>query len=248
MAELLAPTMRLLAPMTNLITPTMRLLTPMTNLIAPIMRLLTPMTRLLTPMTRLLTPTTRLLTPMMTPKIGLLCVLLSLGLQGCEAWTKKDFRFRGTYLAEKSGYRLELISKGVREILDGPIEIHRFVQICPIQPSRGKPLRFRIMEPRSSESITIMGEDASIPPTAWDWKSHRRILRDILAQAGFESPNPSELDGTAQILEAQGNVSKGLAAGLTVKQEDWNADYWFGFDRTQPQSTWINSSELPPCS
>lgn len=184
----------------------------------------------------------------MNLKNGLLCVLLSLGLQGCEAWTKKDFRFRGTYLAEKSGYRLELISKGVREILDGPIEIHRFVQICPIQPSRGKPRRFRIMEPRSSDSITLVGEDASIPVTEWNWKSHRHVLREILAQAGFESPNPSELGGTVQVLEASGNVSKGLAEGLTVKQEDWNPDYWFGFDRTQPQLTWIDRSELPPCS
>jgi hypothetical protein len=74
------------------------------------------------------------------------------------------------------------------------------------------------------------------------------VLRGILAQAGFEFPNPTELDGTVQVLEADGNVFKGLAKGLTVKQEDWNANYWFGFDRTQPQSQWINRSELPPCS
>ena len=175
-------------------------------------------------------------------------MLLSLGLQSCDAWTQKDFRFRGTYLAEKSGYRLELISKGVREILDGPIAIHRFVQICPIQPSLGRQLRFRITEQRSPYRIVLIGEDGSIPVTEWDWKSHRRVLREILAKAGFEPPNQAELDGTAQVLEATGDVSKGLAVGLTVKQEEWNADYWFGFDRTQPQSKWIKSSELPPCS
>jgi hypothetical protein len=43
-------------------------------------------------------------------------------------------------------------------------------------------------------------------------------------------------------------VFKGLAKGLTVKQADWNANYWFGFDRTKPQSQWINRSELPPCA
>jgi hypothetical protein len=178
----------------------------------------------------------------------LICILMSLGLQGCDALTQREFRFRGTYLAEKSGYRLELISKGVREIGDGTIEIHRFVQICPIQPSRGRQLQFRIMEQRSPYSITLVGEDSSIPATEWEWKSHRSILRGILAQAGFELSNPTELDGTVQVLEANGDVFKGLAKGLTVAQEDWNANYWFGFDRTQPQSQWINPSELSPCS
>jgi hypothetical protein len=181
-------------------------------------------------------------------KIRLVCVLMSLGLQGCDGLTQREFRFRGTYLAEKSGYRLELISKGIREIGDGTIAIHRFVQICPIQPSRGRQLRFRIMEQRSPYTVTLVGEDASIPATAWEWKSHRSVLRGILAQAGFELSDPAELDGTVQVLEADGDVFKGLAKGLTVKQEDWNANDWFGFDRTQPQSQWINRSELSPCA
>jgi hypothetical protein len=181
-------------------------------------------------------------------KIGLLCIMLAFGLQSCDAWTQRNFRFRGTYLTEQSGYRLELISKGIREIGDGTIDIHRLVQICPLQPSRGRPLRFRITEQRSPYRITLIGEDASIPVTEWDWKSHRRILREILIQAGFESPNQSELDGTAQVLEARGDVFKGLAIGLIVKQEDWNANDWFGFDRNQPQSQWIDRSELPLCS
>jgi hypothetical protein len=184
----------------------------------------------------------------LSKKISLVCILISLGLQSCDALTQREFRFRGTYLAEKSGYRLELLSKGIREIGDGTIEIHRFVQICPIQPSRGRQLRFRIVEQRSPYSITLVGEDASIPATAWEWKSHRSILREILAQAGFELSNPTELDGTVQVLEANGNVFKGLAKGLTAAQEDWNANYWFGFDRTQPQLQWINRSELPPCA
>jgi hypothetical protein len=181
-------------------------------------------------------------------KISLVCISMSLGLQSCDALTQREFRFRGTYLAEKSGYRLELISKGIRGIGDGTIEIHRFVQICPIQPSRGRQLRFRITEQRSPYTITLVGEDSSIPATAWEWKSHRSILRGILAQAGFEFSNPTELDGTVQVLEADGNVFKGLAKGLTAAQEDWNANYWFGFDRTQPQSQWIKRSELPPCA
>jgi hypothetical protein len=139
MVRLIAPMTRLLTPMTRLLTPATSLLTPIMRLLIPNQLVIathqTPNPQFwgnmkpslnpappelgagggspgfITFIARFsITPTTRLLTPMMTPKIGLLCVLLSLGLQGCEAWTKKDFRFRGTYLAAKSGYRLELIT------------------------------------------------------------------------------------------------------------------------------------------
>ena len=183
----------------------------------------------------------------MIKKVGLLCVLLSLGLQGCDAWTQKEFRFRGIYVAEKSGYRLEIISQGIRDIGEqSVIDIHRFVQICPIQPNPRKELRFRITSHRSLPADLLVGEDASFPATAWDWRSSQRVLRQMLTQAGFESLDPTEFEGIVNVLESAPPVYEGQVKGLTVKQADWKGDY--KFDRTQPQSKWIDRSELPPCS
>jgi hypothetical protein len=142
---------------------------------------------------------------------------------------------------------LVLLSQGIRDIGEqSVIDMHRFVQICPIRPNRGRPLRFRITSQRSQSAEILVGEDASIPATHWEWRTSKQVLRQMLVQAGFASLNQTELEGAVQVLEAGGAVFKGQVKGLTVKQADWDGNY--GFNRTQPQSQWIDRSEISPCS
>ena len=181
----------------------------------------------------------------------LLCVLFSLTLQSCEAWTQKGFRFRGVYVAEKSGYRVEMIAQGVRDPEKGTIiDIHRFVQICPTLPNREKPLRFRITTQRSQPFAVLVGEDNSIPAQNWDGLSLNPVtqvagLERMIARVGSGRLYWSESMATFIVLGSSPPISP-FITGLTVKQSDWNDDYQF--DRSQPQSSWIDRSELSPCA
>jgi hypothetical protein len=175
--------------------------------------------------------------------IGLICGGLTVMLQSCEVFTRRGFHFRGTYRAAQSGYRMEIVARGIRDIGEESIvDIHQLVQICPTQPRQGRSIRFRIHSKRG-EQPQISGA-ANGTPQNWDWRSSQ-ILRSRLQQSGFTALNPVELEGAQHILESAPPVYDGQVKGLKVERADWNGN--FSFNSAQPQTAWIADTDLPPC-
>jgi hypothetical protein len=174
--------------------------------------------------------------------IGLICGGLTITLQSCEVFTRRGFHFRGTYLAAQSGYRIEIVARGIRDIGEESIvDIHRLVQICPTQPQQGRSIRFRIHSKRGEQEILV----AAGTPQNWDWRSSQGILRSLLQQSGFTALNQVELEGAQRILESAPPVYDGQVKGLKVERADWNGN--FSFNSAQPQTAWIADADLPPC-
>jgi hypothetical protein len=116
--------------------------------------------------------------------IGLICGGLTITLQGCESFTRRGFHFRGTYLAPQSGYRIEMVAQGIRDIGEESIvDMHRLVQICPTQPKQGRSIRFRINSKREAQQAFLAIAHGT--PQSWDWRSAQGILRSLLQQSGF---------------------------------------------------------------
>jgi hypothetical protein len=176
--------------------------------------------------------------------IGLICGGLTITLQGCESFTRRGFHFRGTYLAPQSGYRIEMVAQGIRDIGEESIvDMHRLVQICPTQPKQGRSIRFRINSKREAQQAFLAIAHGT--PQSWDWRSAQGILRSLLQQSGFTALEQVELAGAQRILESAPPVYPGQVAGLKVERADWNGN--FSFNSAQPQTAWIADSDLPPC-
>jgi hypothetical protein len=176
--------------------------------------------------------------------IGLICGSLTILLQGCESFTRRGFHFRGTYLASQSGYRIEIVAQGIRDVGEESIvDVHRLVHICPTQSKKGRSIRFRINSKRGEQQNILIAEKGT--PQNWDWRSSQGILRSLMQQSDFTSLNQVELEGTQRILESAPPVYDRQVKGLKVERADW--DGHFSFNSAQPQTAWIADSALPPC-
>jgi hypothetical protein len=176
--------------------------------------------------------------------IVLICGGLTIALQGCESFTRRGFHFRGTYMASQSGYRIEIVAQGIRDIGEESIvDIHRLVQICPTQPKKGRSIRFRINSKRGEQQEILVAENGT--PQNWDWRSSQGILRSLLWQSGFTVFDRVELEGVQRILESAPPIYNGQVEGLKVERADWDGN--FSFNSAQPQTSWIADSDLPLC-
>jgi hypothetical protein len=170
--------------------------------------------------------------------IGLICSCLTITLQGCESFTRRGFHFHGTYLASQSGYRIEIVAQGIRDIGEESIvDIYRLVQICPIQPKKGRSIRFRINSKREEQQAFLIIENGT--PQSLNWRSSPEILRSLLLQSDFTVLNQVELKSTQHILTSEPPVYERQVEGLKVERADWNAHLFF--HSAQPPS------DLPPC-
>ncbi len=165
--------------------------------------------------------------------IGLICCGLTITLQSCDLLTRRGFHSHGTYLASQSGYRIEIVAQGIRDIGEQSIlDIYRLVQICPIQPNKGRSIRLRINSKREEQQAFLVIENGT--PQRWDWRSSLKILRSLLQQSGFTALNQVELESTQRILTSEPPVYDRQVEGLKVERADWNAHLFF--KRSQPPS------------
>lgn len=174
--------------------------------------------------------------------------LLSLLLIGCEGWNR-GFRFYGTYAAPQSGYRLHLISQGyVRSGADLSSDAFAWVKVCPLPGTVARPFKLSLTSTSSSETV-IESADQGLAPIELKSNSDH-LLHNLLAQAGYQNPIPSETAGSLRVMTSALTGSKGvILKGQidTVQVVETRIDYGYSFDQSQPPVTWIKPNELVSC-
>jgi hypothetical protein len=185
----------------------------------------------------------------MSKKIGFMICGVAIALQGCASFFERGFRSHAVYLAPRSGYRVEIIALGVRELEignDPVLQSHRFMQICPVQPNHGKPLRVRIVMAQAWTNDRLVSEDFKMPLKPSDPLLSPIGLQLALEKSGFTSLDTGELKDLLFVLRADSPLDTFTLDQLTVQKLDNDREYQFNWNRSQ--DSWIPSSEIPPCT
>lgn len=133
---------------------------------------------------------------------------------------------QGTYVAQKSGYQLEIITQGIHDIgEESTVNYYKLVQVCPLT-SQGRPLRFNMSYERG-QPILLVSQDAKIPAREWEWRTLVSTLQQTLAEAGYQRQNPVELKAMAKIVDfGEGdNQPPPDFDKVAVLQKDENGNY-----------------------
>jgi hypothetical protein len=176
-------------------------------------------------------------------------VALSLLVGSCSS--DRGFRFYGEYEAEKSHYRIQLISQGYVKAGDDLADsAFALVQICPTGQSSGKPFRVTLTA-TPGQWTRIESNDVAIPSTEVNWRTPQAWLKEALWQAGYRDLSEEELTGTARVISSaltgpKGVILKEQIKSLLVRRDD--IIYGYEVMKERPPNEWIASSELPPCA
>jgi len=160
------------------------------------------------------------------------------------------FEFRAEYEATKSGYRIDLISRGYVEAgHDISKNAASLVQFCPLEPSSGTAFRISlIVEPK--HWIKMECADFGSPPSDWNWRTAEKLLSEIIHRAGYTNLNSEELKGSVKVIEnstagPKGVILEGQIESLRVLNTD--ISYGYALSRNKPKREWIGESDLPSC-
>lgn len=170
--------------------------------------------------------------------------------QGCNVLTGQGFLFRGVYSAEKSGYRIELISKGYVKFGHDLSESSRaIIQICPLKKDHGRTFRIALTA-KPNEGIQMESQNLSFRGREWNWQTSEQLLRDELETAGYGDLDMVELKGSVEVIEnslsgPKGVVLKGQIQSVMVIRAD--IEYGSQVIKGQPPNKWIEPTELPLC-
>ena len=163
----------------------------------------------------------------------------------------RGFRFYGEYEAERSRYRIQLISQGYVKPGDDLAESALvLVQFCPTEQSSGKAFRIRLTA-TPGQWNKVDSDDLAIPSSEWNWRTSQGWLKKALSQAGYRDIAEEELKGSLKVIGSslagpKGVILKGQIKSLRVRRAD--IVYGYKVMKDQPPREWIGSSELPSCS
>ncbi|MFM7426810.1 MAG: hypothetical protein ACKO7W_17735, partial [Elainella sp.] len=117
---------------------------------------------------------------------------LTLGLQSCTSFFERGFRTDATYAANRSGYRMQIITQGVRET-DQDFVLQKFVriQICPLRAGQGRPVRLRLASDLDRSTFTINSDGLVIDDQALT--NQTTTLYQALRLAGYKTLDPAEI-------------------------------------------------------
>lgn len=184
--------------------------------------------------------------------LGLLLGSLMISLSGCR-WREHGERSQGIYLAPKSGYQLELIFVGAWDPdAETMQENFRLVQICPLKPNQGRPVRFTLHRPRTRGVSFFQQEGAPPPPQTQEHEFTSQMFRKILSENGFgaidKETNQMEIILSTGYAQDGSSIPKDYLNAITVVKQNYESDYNYKkIDLSKPRSEWVESSELLPC-
>lgn len=179
-----------------------------------------------------------------SPSLALPAAILLAGLIACasENW----FRFEGEYEAQRSGYRIVIVSRGY--VTSGSdIADHAFtrVQVCPIVAGAGRPFRFslaaRPQAPRLFESEEMLTANATWSET---------LLKAVLRAKGYAEPAAAELAGSFRAISnslsgPKGVILEGQIDAVKVRRA--KAEYVDADLKNRPTAEWVRVFELGNC-
>lgn len=202
---------------------------------------------------------------------------LSLLLSSCESYFERTFRTDATYAANRSGYRMQIITQGVRET-DQDLMLQKFVriQICPLRPGQGRPVRLSMASDLNRSTFTINSDGLMLDEQTLTHQT--TTLYQALRSAGYRNLDPAETKAMDGIIsrgiyvepfdpqqvatvtqDANGNsvITQGTTDSTLI--QDWNQraktlavisqteDYDYRFNRNSPPATWIAPNDLAAC-
>jgi hypothetical protein len=205
------------------------------------------------------------------PLLGLLG--LALWLQSCTSFFERGFRTEGTYAFNKSGFQIQIISQGIRET-DQDFVMRKLsrIQICPLRPNQGRPVRLSLASEMSQTSMTLDGSpiQTQTDPTSTFYQA--------LRSAGYKTPDPIEMKAVSGIIsrgiyvqpldptqvvtvtrDANGNSVFEKQPPDPILLKEWQnrpttitvlnqtEDYDYRFNRSSPPDTWVNPEALTAC-
>ena len=176
-------------------------------------------------------------------------VLFMLPATGCGP-SDDGFRFHGNYEAARSGYSVQILSKGYVEAgQDIARTAFAVVQFCPTGNSNGRLLQ---MKATAIPDQGIKVEARELGPTYLDWNANTSegLVRGLLLAAGHRNIDPEELPGTVQVIEnslagPKGVILKGQITSLRVIRADIETGY--PVEKGKSPREWIEPSEVTPC-
>jgi hypothetical protein len=175
-------------------------------------------------------------------------VLLVLLVGSCSS--DRGFRFYGEYEAEKSHYRIQLISQGYVKAGDDLADsAFALVQICPTGQSRAKAFRLTLTA-TPGQRTRVESDDVALSSTEVNWRTPQAWLKEALWQAGYRDLPEEELVGSAKVVGSaltgpKGVILKGQIKSLIVRR----ADIVYGYKVTKERpKEWIRSSEFSACA